>query len=366
MDPVTSMHVDTFDAEGKYARPCCQCARLGMVRERTEHGNEQVVCPHCGCKAPWIKLLYLKQTHTTRRKPHPLDASLDEVWARFDDRCVVCSRTKTNWPCSVWAANASTWCPMRTPNIAARSCPSAAAVTPLRPCCKKTPPSCAALFATPGLMTNFFLSAALAYLQMGYHPIPCAPKEKRPLVPWKDFQTTMPTSEQLTAWGQRWPDANVALVLGRGRFAVDLDGGPEAEALLAAEGIALPADAPRSRTGSGFHVFLSAPTPQPTGSGSSRRRGTSPRSTFAASASSWRRRRFTRTARPTRGSTRWSQISPWRQPPSPRLSATGPARPRRPLKNRRRPAIASGSPTRSAASVKGNAITCARGSPASF
>lgn len=94
MDPVTSMHVDTFDAEGKYARPCCQCARLGMVRERTEHGNEQVVCPHCGCKAPWIKLLYLKQTHTTRRKPYPLDASLDEVWARFDDRCVVCSRTK--------------------------------------------------------------------------------------------------------------------------------------------------------------------------------------------------------------------------------------------------------------------------------
>lgn len=68
----------------------------------------------------------------------------------------------------------------------------------------------------------------------------------------------MPTTEQIHAWWQRTPDANVALVLGRGRFAVDLDGGDEAEALLADAGIALPSDAPKSRTGSGFHIFLSA------------------------------------------------------------------------------------------------------------
>ena len=107
-------------------------------------------------------------------------------------------------------------------------------------------------------MANPFLDAALAYQRLGYHPIPCAPREKRPLVPWKDFQTTMPTPEQLTAWWARTPDANVALVLGRGRFAVDLDGGDDAEAMLAAEGIALPPEAPRSRTGGGYHVFLSS------------------------------------------------------------------------------------------------------------
>lgn len=112
-------------------------------------------------------------------------------------------------------------------------------------------------------MLNLLLDAALQYLALGYHPIPCAPREKRPLVPWKEFQTTMPTSDQLASWWQRTPDANVALVLGRGRFAVDLDGGDDAEALLAAEGIALPANAPRSRTGNGYHVFLSAATPQP-------------------------------------------------------------------------------------------------------
>jgi KaiC/GvpD/RAD55 family RecA-like ATPase len=113
------------------------------------------------------------------------------------------------------------------------------------------------------MVANQFLEAAQAYLRMGYHPIPCAPREKRPLVPWKNFQTTMPTAEQLTDWWGRTPDANVALVLGRGRFAVDLDGGVDAEALLAGEGIALPADAPRSRTGSGFHVFLSSYAPVP-------------------------------------------------------------------------------------------------------
>jgi replicative DNA helicase len=83
------------------------------------------------------------------------------------------------------------------------------------------------------------------------------------LVPWKDFQTTMPTSEQLTAWWSRTPDANVALVLGRGRFAVDLDGGDSAEALLAEQGVALPAEAPRSRTGNGYHVFFSSFSPIP-------------------------------------------------------------------------------------------------------
>lgn len=112
-------------------------------------------------------------------------------------------------------------------------------------------------------MANPFLVAAQAYRRLGYHPIPCAPKEKRPLVAWKNFQTTMPTTEQVDTWWAKTPDANVALVLGRGRFAVDLDGGGAAEQLLADVGVALPADAPRSRTGGGFHVFLGSSTPVP-------------------------------------------------------------------------------------------------------
>ena len=107
-------------------------------------------------------------------------------------------------------------------------------------------------------MPNPFLTAALEYRTLGYHVIPCAPREKRPLVPWKDYQTTMPTPEQLTAWWARTPTANVAMVLGRGRFAVDLDGGEAAEQLLAEAGVLLPLEAPRSRTGNGYRVFLSS------------------------------------------------------------------------------------------------------------
>lgn len=112
-------------------------------------------------------------------------------------------------------------------------------------------------------MANAMLEAALHYHSLGYTPIPCRPREKRPLVAWKDFQVYRPTPEQLQAWFEQWPDANLALVLGRGRYAVDLDGGDEAEALLANAGIMLPPDAPRSRTGNGYHVFLSTYNPIP-------------------------------------------------------------------------------------------------------
>ena len=100
--------------------------------------------------------------------------------------------------------------------------------------------------------------AALAYVALGLHPIPCAPRSKRPLVKWQPYQTTAPTREQIDQWWGETPDANVALVLGRGMFAVDLDGGAAAEQLLRDAGITLPPDAPRARTARGVHVFLSS------------------------------------------------------------------------------------------------------------
>lgn len=108
-----------------------------------------------------------------------------------------------------------------------------------------------------------FLRAALAYAKMGFHVIPVEPNGKRPLVLWKDYQTQKPLETQIRGWWAKTPNANVGLVLGAGRVVIDLDGGPEAEALLAAAGIELPQDAPRVRTRSGFHVYLKAATPQP-------------------------------------------------------------------------------------------------------
>lgn len=104
--------------------------------------------------------------------------------------------------------------------------------------------------------------AAREYLRLGLHPIPCAPRSKRPMVEWRQYQTEPPHADQIDEWWQREPGANVALVLGRGTFAVDLDGGHDAEKLLIEHGVYLPG-APRVKTAGGYHVYLAAPGPVP-------------------------------------------------------------------------------------------------------
>jgi len=109
-------------------------------------------------------------------------------------------------------------------------------------------------------MNNF--QAAKRYLELGFHPIACLPRGKRTWVEWKKYQTVAPTEKELSGWWGIRPDANVALVFGRGTFAVDLDG-EGAEDLLVQRGITLPEDAPRSKTSSGWHVLLSSDRPIP-------------------------------------------------------------------------------------------------------
>jgi hypothetical protein len=108
------------------------------------------------------------------------------------------------------------------------------------------------------------LAAACDYLRLGYHPIPCGPRSKRPLVKWEPYQQTAPLPEEVETWWSQWPDANVALVLGRGTFAVDLDGGADAQRLLFERGVLLPG-APRSKTAHGAHVFLAGSVPDRVG-----------------------------------------------------------------------------------------------------
>ncbi len=99
--------------------------------------------------------------------------------------------------------------------------------------------------------------AALRYLAMGFHPIPCRPRSKEPHLKWSVYQRRAPTRRDIRRWWKRWPDANVALVLGRGTIAVDLDG-TGAMKLLRAHGVRVP-PSPTSRTGRGRHHFLSVP-----------------------------------------------------------------------------------------------------------
>lgn len=110
---------------------------------------------------------------------------------------------------------------------------------------------------------NQFLAAALEYREAGLHPIALLPRSKRPLVPWKEYQERMPTVEEIQGWWAMCPDANVGVILGRGAFAVDVDG-PEAEAALKAAGIDL-GNGPTSKTSRGYHKFYGGAAPDKIG-----------------------------------------------------------------------------------------------------
>lgn len=96
------------------------------------------------------------------------------------------------------------------------------------------------------------------YRDLGLHPVPCEPRGKRPLIEWRPYQERQPTLEEVDSWWTTWPDANIALVVGRGIVVVDLDG-PKASELLEQAGLEMPADAPRVKTGNGEHVYLRLP-----------------------------------------------------------------------------------------------------------
>jgi len=103
-------------------------------------------------------------------------------------------------------------------------------------------------------MGNPMLAAALEYREAGFHVIPLLPFSKRPAInAWQRYQNVMPTVEELETW---WDNGvnGIALLLGRGVFAVDVDG-PEGEQALASAGIDL-TGAPRSITSRGYHVFF--------------------------------------------------------------------------------------------------------------
>lgn len=59
------------------------------------------------------------------------------------------------------------------------------------------------------------LQQALVYASKGWRVFPLAPRKKTPIIagePWQHYATT--DEEQITAWWTKWPNANVAIVMG--------------------------------------------------------------------------------------------------------------------------------------------------------
>ena len=90
---------------------------------------------------------------------------------------------------------------------------------------------------------NPIFKAALGYLGRGYSVIPVA-KSKKPLIEWAEYQTRKPRAEEVQAWWDKFPDANVGIVTGKvsGLTVIDCDSkqGIDAVARVAGENFVSP------------------------------------------------------------------------------------------------------------------------------
>lgn len=62
-------------------------------------------------------------------------------------------------------------------------------------------------------MQNNMLETALQYQKMGFSVIPCR-QDKKPYIKWEEFQKRIASEDEIRAWWQKWPDANVGIVTG--------------------------------------------------------------------------------------------------------------------------------------------------------
>jgi len=70
------------------------------------------------------------------------------------------------------------------------------------------------------------LDWALFYVRQGLSIIPISPKEKIPLVLWKDFQGRQASEEEIKKWWETWPTADIGCITGpiSKRLILDIDG----------------------------------------------------------------------------------------------------------------------------------------------
>lgn len=102
------------------------------------------------------------------------------------------------------------------------------------------------------------LSHALKYQNRGLSVIPVRP-DKKPYIPWTDYQTRRATVEELKGWWKSWPNANVGIVTGAlsGVFVIDCDSEQayqKIQDLLPDSFITCIARTPR-----GYHIYLVYP-----------------------------------------------------------------------------------------------------------
>lgn len=114
---------------------------------------------------------------------------------------------------------------------------------------------------------------ALSYLKKGWAVIPIKspsmikskmdPKElirqcKIPLIPWKEFQSRLPTEQEVTEWFDKWPDANIGIITGKISNLVVFDLDSESAVEYAENEGGFP-ETVKVKTGKGYHVYMQHP-----------------------------------------------------------------------------------------------------------
>lgn len=93
--------------------------------------------------------------------------------------------------------------------------------------------------------------------------MPVAPNAKNPLVAWRDYQRKRATPDEVRAWYEKWPNANVGIVTGQisNLIVIDIDPahkGEESLADLTDRFGALPATVSVCSGGGGRHLYFAA------------------------------------------------------------------------------------------------------------
>lgn len=83
-------------------------------------------------------------------------------------------------------------------------------------------------------------------------------KCKTPLVGWKEYQKRLPTEEEVAAWFEKWPDANIGIITGKvsGIVVFDLDSDHAVEYAENEGGFP---ETAKVKTGKGYHVYAKHP-----------------------------------------------------------------------------------------------------------
>jgi ribosomal protein S14 len=85
-----------FDARAD--ERCRACGNSVMLEDNPNNGATQVVCRSRVCRLarrPWGQVVNIKKTTRKTRPPLPDGETLDSIWEKFGNRCVLCSAPKS-------------------------------------------------------------------------------------------------------------------------------------------------------------------------------------------------------------------------------------------------------------------------------